>query len=422
MEQALGTRAEAARSVSRVIAYLALLGAWLGVAASGLPALPILAAQAGPGGVHSTAVPPGRVQIHLAPVVRGLVSPVGLANAGDGSGRLFVIEQTGRIRVLAKGRIAGRAYLDLRARVSSGDERGLLGLAFHPRFERNGVFVAAYTDRAGDLRISRFRTSPRAATAPPGSEQLLLSVRHRRYANHNGGQLAFGPDGYLYIGTGDGGGAGDPAGNAQNRTRLLGKVLRIDVDHRSGGRRYAIPAGNPYARSRTLRREILHYGLRNPWRFSFDRRGGNLWLGDVGQADQEEIDRIPRGRVGLNLGWDCREGNLDTSRSYGGAYCRGQRFTRPLAVYRLAGDRCAVIGGYVYRGRRYARVLGGMYVYGDYCSGELFGITHLGGNRYVSGRVGRTSAELTSFGESEAGELYATGQEGALYRVTARRR
>jgi glucose/arabinose dehydrogenase len=371
------------------------------------------------------AAAPDAIELALLPRLTGFTGPVGLANAGDGSGRLFVVEQRGKVRVISvAGTLSPTVYLDLTDRIATGGERGLLSLAFHPDFETNHELYAAYTISDGSLRVSQFEAAGAdAASVDTSTETVLLTIAHPGQANHNGGQIAFGPDGFLYIGTGDGGGSGDPGGNAQDRTSLLGKILRIDVDHTSGGRQYAIPAENPYAQDNSFRREIYHFGLRNPWRFSFDRAYDNLWIADVGQSAREEVDRVPVENRGQNFGWDCREANVDTSSSYGGSYCDGRTFTRPLAAYRTGvADRCSVIGGYVYRGRTYADLITGMYVYGDFCSGELFGITHPRGDEYTSAKYGDSTAQLTAFGETEAGELYALGLSGTLYRVIARRR
>jgi glucose/arabinose dehydrogenase len=389
-----------------------------------LAALALALLTAVPARPARAALRPSQVTVSLNAVHTGFADPVSVTAAGDGSGRLFVVEQGGTVRLVSHGTVQATPYLDLRASVGTGGERGLLSIAFHPGFRTNGRLFAAYTDAQGDLRVVGLTTSPNATTVAASTELLILAIPHPGHSNHNGGQLAFGPDGYLYIGTGDGGGGGDPDGNAQNRTRLLGKILRIDVNHTCCGREYVIPWDNPYRTGTAFRPEILHYGVRNPWRFSFDRQYGNLWVADVGQSLREEVSLLPRGDRARNLGWDCREGNADMSGTYGGSYCAGRSFTPPLTAYPThTGERCSVIGGHVYRGRTYASLIGGMYVFGDFCSGELFGITHVGSDDYVSGVVGRrTDAQLTDFGEGDTGELYAVGLEGNLYRVTAARR
>jgi glucose/arabinose dehydrogenase len=355
--------------------------------------------------------------------VADAVDPTGIAASPDATGRLFVTERAGRVRLLTQGRVVGRPYLDISSRVLSGEERGLLSIAFHPRFARNGHFFVAYTNGLGDVRLSRFRANPRAAVASANTETVVLDIGHRQFANHNGGQVTFGPDGYLYLSVGDGGSGGDPHGNAQNRTTLLGKILRLDVNRGSAGRRYAIPPTNPYARHGTARPEIWHYGLRNPWRFSFDRFGSQ-WITDVGQQDREELNVLGRGVGNRNFGWDCREGKLDVSRRYGGSYCAGRRhgFTSPLLDYVLSPGRCSIIGGHRYRGRAYRGVLGDGYVYADFCSGEIWALAHLRDGRWKSAQVGAHPGNLSSFGESRTGELFATDLRGGIYRLTARRR
>jgi len=365
---------------------------------------------------------PAGVRVSFVPFATA-TAPVAITFSPDGSDRLFVVEQAGRVRVVdRRRRLLADPYLDIRGRVSSGGERGLFSIAFHPRFSRNGRFFVAYTDAQGDLRVSRFQASPGSNAASARTERVLLDIAHRDFANHNGGQLAFGPDGYLYISTGDGGGGGDPDGNAMNRTRLLGKILRIDVDHAQGGQPYAIPPTNPYARSRSLRPEIWHYGLRNAWRFSFDRFG-SLWIADVGQNAREEVNVVLPRASNRNFGWDCREGTLDTVAAYGGEYCtsRVPTFTRPLHEYDHNGGRCSITGGYRYRGSTYRPVLGDVYLYGDLCSGQVWALAHLPTGPWKNAQVGRFPGNLTSFGESRSGELYATDLGGSVHRVTARR-
>jgi glucose/arabinose dehydrogenase len=358
------------RAPARFLAALALATAALSGSAG--------AAPPGRWPYRPAAIDPGvRVElVHLTDAV----DPTGIAASPDASGRLFVTERAGRVRLLTRGRVVGRPYLDISARVLSGDERGLLSIAFHPRFARNGYFYVVYTNGLGDVRLSRFRANPRAAVASASSEAVVLEVGHRKFANHNGGQVAFGPDGYLYLSVGDGGSGGDPDGNAQDRTSLLGKVLRLDVNRGSAGRHYAIPPTNPYARHGTARPEIWHYGLRNPWRFSFDRFGSQ-WIADVGQQDREELNLLGRGVGNHNFGWDCREGKLDVSRRYGGSY-----------------------------------------VYADFCSGEIWALAHLRDGRWKSAQVGTHPGNLSSFGQSRTGELFATDLRGGIYRLTARRR
>ncbi|HEX6138394.1 MAG TPA: PQQ-dependent sugar dehydrogenase [Casimicrobiaceae bacterium] len=294
-------------------------------------------------------------------VASGLASPVEIVHAGDASGRLFVAEQAGTIRIVRGSALSAAPFLDIGARAPAGGERGLLGVAFHPRYADNGRFFVDYTRRGdGATIIAEYRVSaadPDAADA--ASERILLTIA-QPYPNHNGGALRFGPDGYLYIGMGDGGGANDPGNRAQDTRELLGKILRIDVDR---GTPYAIPAGNPYANGGG-RPEIWASGVRNPWRFNFDRVTGDLFIGDVGQDAFEEIDRLPAGAgAGTNLGWRMMEGNACTNLA-GGPACFAASLTRPILAY-SHGDGCSVTGGFVYRGTA-VPALTGRYVYGDF--------------------------------------------------------
>ncbi len=353
-------------------------------------------------------------RVRLTRVAGGLGDALYVTGAPGAANRLFVVQQSGRIRILERGRLAARPFLDVSGRVSSGGERGLLGLAFHPGYARTGRFFVNYTDRAGTTRVVEFRRAG-ARRADPRSARVLLSIR-QPYANHNGGHLAFGPDGMLYIATGDGGSGGDPHGNGQRTDTLLGKLLRIDVDGRSRGRGYRIPAGNPFARGGG-RPEIYSYGLRNPWRFSFDRARGDLWIGDVGQNAVEEIDFRPRGRgAGANFGWNAFEGR---SPYPGGGPVRGSRPIAPVAQYSHSSG-CSVTGGYVARGPR-AGGLRGRYVYADFCSGRVWSMRagpRPGAVREETGRLGARLGNVTSFGEGLNGDLYVIGN-GALHRLGA---
>jgi glucose/arabinose dehydrogenase len=299
--------------------------------------------------------------IGLKPFVSGLDRPVAIANAGDGSNRLFVAEQAGRVRLIKGGVLQATPFLDISTKVSSDGERGLLGLAFPPGYAAKGHFYVYYTDLSGTLTVARYRVGANPDVADANSEQVILSVAHAR-TNHNGGQLAFGPgDGYLYVALGDGGGGGDPDGNGQNTNTLLGKILRLDVE--SGATPYAIPAGNPFA-SGGGRPEIWAYGLRNPWRFSFDRQTHDLFIADVGQALWEEVDYQPGGAAGgANYGWKIMEG----MHCYNAATCDQAGLTLPVAEYDHSLG-CAVIGGYVYRGSAQPS-LAGLYFYADECGG-----------------------------------------------------
>ena len=346
--------------------------------------------------------------LSLELVADGFSRPVVLSHAGDGSGRLFVVEQQGRIRI-----VGGGAFLDIASLVdSSGNEQGLLGLAFHPDHTNTGYFYVNYThDPVGSgpdvTRVSRFEVSAGDPnSADPSSEMILLEFEQNA-SNHNGGDLHFGPDGYLYIATGDGGGARDQFQNAQNLGSLLGKLLRIDVD---GGTPYAIPAGNPFVGVGNALDEIWAYGLRNPWRFSFDRLTGDLFIGDVGQNEVEEIDLQPVSSAGgENYGWSCMEGDLAVNFNP----CDGSPLTAPILVY----DHdlgCSVTGGYLYRGSITA--LHGYYVFGDFCSGRIWFASESDGV-WSADEWANTDISISSFGEDEDGELYVVDLgRGELYR------
>ncbi|HHH36648.1 MAG TPA: glucose dehydrogenase [Gammaproteobacteria bacterium] len=356
--------------------------------------------------------PPGYAPLPalaLQPVVGGLKEPVYLTHAGDGSGRLYVAEQAGVVRIIENGRLRPRPFLDIRGRVRSGGEKGLLGLAFHPRFAANGWFYVNYTEQRGSALwtvISRFHALD-ARHADVTSERRLLEVR-QPFANHNGGQLAFGPDGFLYVGLGDGGGANDPRGNGQNPATLLGSVLRLNVD--AGDRLHGIPPDNPFVGQADHRAEIWAYGFRNPWRFSFDRGSGRLFLADVGQDRVEEIDVVERGG---NYGWNVMEGDLclDGSRD-----CARDGLIMPIFTYRHP-QGFAISGGYVYRGRAVAGLCGA-YVYADYVEGKVWGLRYNGKRVMRHGLLLDTPYFISSFGEDEAGELYLLAhQRGRVFRL-----
>jgi glucose/arabinose dehydrogenase len=352
--------------------------------------------------------------VGLEPVVEGLASPLFVGHAGDGSGRLFVLEQEGRVRVIRDGQLLPDPFLDIADRVEAGGEQGLLGLAFAPTFAEDGRFFVDYTDRDGDTVVSEFRApEPAANRADPGSERVLVRI-DQPYANHNGGALAIGPDGLLWIGTGDGGSGGDPQGNGQRLDTLLGKLLRIEPLP-AGGAPYGIPADNPFVGQGDTRGEIWAYGLRNPWRFSFDRATGDLWIGDVGQGSVEEVDRWPAGSpAGPNFGWNTMEGSTCFSPAKG---CVTDGLVLPVAEY--GHDRgCAVTGGYVYRGSGVAG-LAGTYVYADYCSGTIWGLD-AAAQRPAPRVLLESGVAVASFGEDEAGELYVVDIGGGrVLRVVA---
>ena len=337
-------------------------------------------------------------------VARGLTKPVGLTHADDGSGRLFVIEQPGIIRILQNNVILPTPFLNIRARVGDGgSERGLLGLAFHPQYSQNGYFFVNYTDLNGDTVVARYRVSSDPNQADPASEEIVFTLG-QPFGNHNGGHLAFGPDGYLYIGTGDGGSAGDPEGNAQNLDSLLGKMLRLNVDHLP----YNIPPDNPFGD------EIWAYGLRNPWRYSFDRLTGDLYIGDVGQNQWEEIDFWERkAPPGANFGWDFWEGN----HPYEGTPPEGLAMIAPVAEYDHT-QGCSVTGGVVYRGALSAWQ--GVYLYGDYCTGRVWGLLRNADGVWLNALLFETGLNITSFGEDENGEVYLLHYGGAIYKLSER--
>jgi glucose/arabinose dehydrogenase len=371
-----------------------------------LALLPLLLVSAS--SVAEAAVDPRALKATLVPVARGLAEPVAMSHP-EGDPRLFVVERAGRIRVIRGGVLKATPFLDLRTVVNTDGEGGLLSVAFRPDYRTSGLFYVAYTDAEQRLRVVRFRANPTSDVADPRGA-TIIAIPHPGATNHYGGQIAFGPGGYLFIGTGDGGGSGDPDGNAQNPASLLGKILRIDVGPGATSP-YAIPPGNPYAGSTVNRREIWHLGLRNPWRFSFDRGNYDLWIGDVGQGAREEINRTSSG--GVNLGWDCREGSLTTTY---GTNCKASGYARPLHEY--GHDLgCAVIGGYVYRGSRYSSLVGGHYVYGDYCSARLWALGRDANGRLVSGELANFGGNILALGRDAAGEIYLMTAAGTLYRV-----
>jgi glucose/arabinose dehydrogenase len=334
------------------------------------------------------------------------------APAGDRR-RVFVVEQSGRIWVLAGGRRVRRPFLDISHRITSGGEQGLLSMAFAPDYARSGRFYVDFTDTRGDTRVEEFRRSGRNPNrANRGSRRPVLFV-NQPYENHNGGLLLFGPDDLLYIGLGDGGAAADPSNNAQRLSTLLGKILRIDPV-RAGRSRYRIPRSNPFV-GRGGQDEIYAYGLRNPWRFSFDRATGDLYIGDVGQNEEEEIDYARRGAArGLNYGWSCFEGSrrFDESRS-----CPNP--VRPIHTYSLTGSNCAVTGGVVARDPALPG-LAGRYLYGDFCGGQLRSFRMSGGRAVDDRSLGLSVPNLSSFGEDARGRIYVTSLNGPVYRLVSR--
>jgi glucose/arabinose dehydrogenase len=351
----------------------------------------------------------------LREIATGLDFPLFLTAAPGDLTRLFIVEKTGKIRVIRNGTLLAEPFLDLSAKVSGGGEQGLLGLAFHPQYAANGRFVVYYTDASGNTRVSVFQVSSNPEVADPASEQIILAV-NQPFSNHNGGMVVFGPDGKLYIGLGDGGSGGDPQGNGQNRNTLLAKILRLDV---SATGQMSIPATNPFVGQAGARPEIWSYGLRNPWRFSFDRATGDLYIADVGQNAREEIDVSTSasqfGR-GLDYGWNTMEGTACYSPPTG---CNRTGLTLPVLDYDH-GQGCSVTGGYVYRGDA-VPALRGAYFYADYCNGWVRSFRLQGGavTAQIDWSALRPGGQITSFGEDGKGEIYVMISAGKVFQIVA---
>ncbi len=362
-------------------------------------------------GTHSVSA----ATLQLDVVATGFKQPLFVTAAGGDSTRLFVVEQPGSIRVVKEGEVLAKPFLDITRIVNdNANERGLLGLAFHPDYESNGWFYVHYTNRRGDIVIARYAVSGDLDRANAGSAKVILKIRHRRAANHNGGMLAFGPnDGYLYIAVGDGGGG--QSANGQKTTTLLGKILRIDVNGTADGRAYAIPAGNPFADGTGGRPEIWAYGLRNPFRFSFDHDTGDLFIGDVGQNAWEEIDFGQSGQGGINYGWAIMEG---THCYKPATNCPTDGLHMPLFEYPHA-EGNVVTGGYVYRGTEIPSLVE-TYIFTDFGSREIWGLTQDGQGNWQRSVLLRTDepVHIASFGEGDTGELFAVDLvDGVLYRL-----
>jgi glucose/arabinose dehydrogenase len=358
-------------------------------------------------------------EIALETLLTGLAQPTAIAHAGDS--RLFLTLQPGQVLVWAGGRSLPMPFLDITPLVSCCGERGLLGIAFHPRYAENGLFFMNYTNTGGNTVVARYRVSAADPNVANPSTGVTLLTIAQPFANHNGGHLAFGPDGYLYIGMGDGGSANDPMCAGQRDDTLLGKMLRIDVEANAGASPfYGIPADNPFAAPGGARDEIWAKGLRNPWRFSFDRATGDLYIGDVGQGAREEIDFQPAGSAGgENYGWKMMEGTRCTEGSSGCPTgvpaCNATGLILPILEYPHSSGDCSVTGGYVYRGRLYPR-LTGTYFYGDYCTGRIWGATP-NGPAWTTRLFAPRASNLTTFGEDAAGELYLATEAGVFARV-----
>lgn len=353
--------------------------------------------------------------LQLLTVASGLDRPLGLTHAGDQSGRIFIVEQGGTIRLLKQGVVSATPFLDIsdRAAPASG-EMGLLGLAFHPNFSENGRFFVNHTSDAGGRHtvIAEYAADPGSDQADPNSEKVLLTIA-QPFPNHNGGQLAFGPDGHLYIATGDGGGGDDPLNNGQKLDTLLGKILRIDVDRQDAGLAYAVPADNPFVDRAGAETEIWAYGFRNPWRFSFDVTAGLLYAGDVGQGKREEIDVVEKGK---NYGWRIMEGTICTPGV--NPNCSPAGLELPIIDYPRS-DGTTVIGGFVYRGSAVPG-LAGSYFYGDFGSGRIWTLRYDGTTVSDHRLVLETGRNIAAFGEDAERELYVVDYNGDILKVGAR--
>src|SRR3989338_9105196 len=377
---------------------------------AGAEAAPI-AHAASPAPCQLQGPPPPFPSIRLKSVAKGLKAPLGLFHAGDGTGRLFLVEQRGTIQSLENGQPLKTPFLDIRDRMTSGGEMGLLGLAFHPAFAQNGRFFVNYTSRAGGLHtvISEFRAAEGADAADARVERILLTIP-QPYSNHNGGEIAFGPDGMLYIGMGDGGAANDPHGNGQNLATLLGKMLRIDVDHGEGTAAYGIPPDNPFVGRKNAAPEIWAYGLRNPWRFAFDPVTGWLYAADGGQNAREEIDVIAKGN---NYGGNIMEGTICTPGVQ--STCDRTGTAPPILDYARS-EGTTVIGGPVYRGRALP-ALCGAYIYGDFGNGRIWALRYDGRTVTRQQKLLETGRSISSCGEDEQRELYVIDYAGEVLKI-----
>ena len=386
-----------------------ILTLWCGGCTSGAPITP------GPPPPPPPPPPaPGPADVRLQEVATGLDFPVLVTTPPGDMDRLFVVEKSGKIRIIRNGSVVSTPFLDVGALISDGGERGLLGLAFHPGYASNGRFAIHYTNTAGDTRVVTYRVSTNPDLADPSSAQVILAV-DQPFSNHNGGMIEFGPDGKLYIGLGDGGSGGDPFGNGQDRNTLLGKLLRLDVNANGQA---SIPSDNPFVGQGGRRGEIWSYGLRNPWRFSFDRETGDLYVADVGQNSREEVDVAPqsseRGK-GWNYGWDIMEGNA----CFEGPGCNGLDLAHPALDY-SHNDGCSVTGGYVYRGSALP-LLQGHYFYADWCQGWVrsFRWTGTAVTDLRDWATLRPGGQIPSFGQDARGELYVMTSSGRVYRIVA---
>lgn len=359
-------------------------------------------------------LPNSSARIGLTLLASGLGSPTGIVSTPDsGDSRLFIVDRAGLIRIINEnGVVEKEPFLDIRDRVLDRGEMGLLGLAFHPKFATNGQFYVVYSDKNQTTTLARFKIPAGAERADKTSEKVLLR-QVQRYRNHKGGDLTFGPDGYLYVAIGDGGSSGDPQNNAQNLNDLRGKILRIDVDKDDP---YSVPPDNPFVNTKSAKDEIWAYGLRNPWRFSFDQQTEDMWIGDVGQGKMEEVNFSPAGETGgKNYGWRCYEGSLPFS-FVGGCGVKDQ-YVFPVLEYSHTKGVCAsVTGGYVYRGKK-LKDLTGKYLYADYCSGQVY-TAEQKDDKWVAKTAIDTPYKISTFGQGSDGELYLADIEtGSIYAV-----
>lgn len=348
-------------------------------------------------------------------VADGFDSPIGIVSANDGTGRLFAWEQSGKIWVIKDGEVSLDPFLDigilLPADVIKGGytEQGLLGVAFHPQYTDNGLFFLHYSDVKGNTTIARYKVSSDPEKADSAGAQIVLSV-NQPFPDHNGGQIAFGPDGYLYIGLGDGGNPDDPLRNGQNMDTLLGKILRLDIN----GTPYKVPEDNPFVNQSGAKPEIWASGLRNPWRFSFDRQSGDLYIGDVGQWDYEEVNFQPAGQGGQNYGWSAYQGMHPHIKQT--IPVDESSLTLPILEYAHT-EGCSVTGGYVYRGAALP-AMNGIYLYGDYCNGRIWAAVHNSDGTWQNYLWMQTKFVISSFGQDDSGELYLTDYKGGIYQLT----
>jgi glucose/arabinose dehydrogenase len=358
------------------------------------------------------AVPPlGSLTPRLLPVASGFNKPTFLTHTGDGSRRLFVTEQPGRILVIKDGNVLPTPFLGIVSIVGSdGSEQGLLSVVFHPNYTSNGFFFVNYTNKQGDTTIARYQVSDNPDVADPNSARILLTI-NQPYVNHNGGQLVFGPDGYLYVGMGDGGAANDPHDNGQNLNTLLGKILRLDVDNADP---YGVPQNNPFVNQSDARPEIWSYGWRNPWRFSFDQATGDMYIADVGQNQYEEVDVELAGTSGgQNYGWRLMEG----LHCFNPQNCDPASLDVVLPVVEYDHSQgCSVTGGYVYRGSDFPD-LTDVYFYGDYCSGIIWGLRREADGNWAQAQLLQAKANISSFGQDETGEVYVVDHRGDIFQI-----